>query len=314
LIVASICNISARFFQLLFSSSGDFYVFFTFLFSAPESSSHCPLAFALGFCLAAPAFLGQLNEIAVVYDCMDELSQFKFAPRELIEREQLLLSRADVVFAGGRKMWQSKSRFNGNCHFYGCGVDTAHFGLARSGSTPVPDDIAHLRAPILGYFGVVDERMDYELIAKLADAERDWDIVMVGPTAKIDERDLPRRTNLHWLGGREYSQLPAYAKAFDVCLMPFALNEATEYINPTKALEYMATATPIVSTPVPDVVSNFASALHIAHSHDEFIALCRAAIKEPDKTLIKSGLHLAQENTWEAIVAKLEAHLEDAQK
>jgi glycosyltransferase involved in cell wall biosynthesis len=262
--------------------------------------------------MAAPVFLGKLDEAAVVYDCMDELSQFKFAPPELIEREQMLLAAADVVFAGGRKMWQSKSRFNDNCHFYGCGVDIAHFGLARSRSTPIPGDIAHLRAPILGYFGVVDERMDYELVAALADDNPDWNIVIVGPTAKIDERDLPRRTNLHWLGGRGYSTLPAYAKAFDVCLMPFALNEATEFINPTKALEYMATATPVVSTAVPDVVSNFSSALHIAHSHDEFIAQCRAALKEPDKILIESGLRLAQQNTWEAIVAKMEAHLADA--
>ncbi len=262
--------------------------------------------------MAVPAFLGKLDEAAVVYDCMDELSQFKFAPPELIEREQMLLAAADVVFAGGRKMWQSKSRYNDNCHFYGCGVDTAHFGLARAGSTPSPSDIAHLRSPILGYFGVVDERMDYELVAALADANPDWNVVMVGPTAKIDERDLPQRTNLHWLGGRGYSTLPAYTKAFDVCLMPFALNEATEFINPTKALEYMATATPIVSTAVPDVVSNFSSALNIAYSQDEFIEQCCAAIKEPDKILIETGLRMAQQNTWEVIVAKMEAHLEKA--
>ncbi|RYG63002.1 glycosyltransferase family 1 protein, partial [bacterium] len=209
--------------------------------------------------MAVESHLGHHNAVATVYDCMDELSQFKFAPPVLIERERLLLAAADVVFAGGRKMWQSKSRHNPNAHFYGCGVDIAHFGKARLSSCEMPEDIRHLSGPILGYFGVVDERMDYDLIAKLSEANPAWNIAIIGPTAKVNPDDFPRAANIHWLGGRDYSELPSYTKAFDVALMPFALNEATEYINPTKALEYMATATPIISTPVPDVVSNFST-------------------------------------------------------
>ena len=262
--------------------------------------------------MAVDAHLNQHGCVATVYDCMDELSQFKFAPPELISRERRLLYNADVVFAGGRKMAQSKSRFNANTHFYGCGVDVAHFGQARAASTQTPDDIAHLDGPILGYFGVVDERMDYELIAQLADARPDWNVVMVGPTAKVDAEDLPQRPNLHWMGGRPYEQLPAYTKAFDVCLMPFALNEATEYINPTKALEYMATATPIVSTAVPDVCSNFASVVKIADCPAEFVAMCREQVAQADQLAVKRGLKMAGENTWEAIVAKLEGHIGDA--
>ncbi len=262
--------------------------------------------------MAITAFLDELNEVAVVYDCMDELSQFKFAPPELIERERLLLAAADLVFAGGRKMWQSKKRFNDNCHFYGCGVDVAHFSTALNDETPLPADLAAIPSPRLGYFGVIDERMDYDLIAKLADANPQAHVVMIGPTAKVDISDLPQRANLHWLGGRDYSELPSYVKGLDVCLMPFALNEATEYINPTKALEYMATGTPIVSTPVPDVVSNFSTALQLAYTHDEFINCCQAAITSPCPLVIKRGLEMANSNTWEAIVEKLEGHLEDA--
>lgn len=262
--------------------------------------------------MAVESHLGQHGCVATVYDCMDELSQFKGAPQGLIERERRLLYNADVVFAGGRKMAESKSRFNANTHFYGCGVDVAHFGKARAVATSIPADIAHLEGPILGYFGVVDERLDYDLIAALADARPDWNIVMVGPTAKVSPEDLPQRDNIHWLGGRPYEQLPAYTKAFDVCLMPFALNEATEYINPTKALEYMATATPVVSTAVPDVCSNFASVVKIAMSSAEFVQMCRDQVAQPDQVAVERGLKMANENTWDAIVSKLEGHISDA--
>lgn len=270
-------------------------------FEAPVQWFYDPMAVA--------AHAGYFNEIATVYDCMDELSQFKFAPPEIIKRERDLLARADVVFAGGRKMKESKSRYNDNCHFYGCGVDVDHFGKALAAETLVPGDIAHLHSPILGYFGVVDERLDYDLIAKLAAANPDWNVVMVGPVCKVDPKDLPQAPNLTWLGGRDYSQLPAYTKAFDVCMMPFALNEATEYINPTKALEYMAAGKPIVSTPVPDVVTNFGPVVKISRDTREFIDLCLAQTQKRDEAAVVRGLQMAQQNTWEAIVAKLEGHI-----
>lgn len=262
--------------------------------------------------MAAPAHIGKLEERAVVYDCMDELSQFKFAPPEIITRERDLLAAADVVFTGGRKMCESKSRFNNNCHFYGCGVDVKHFSQARLAETAIPKDIHFGEGKfVLGYFGVVDERLDYELIGKLANASPSWHVVIIGPTCKVDPATLPQAPNLHWLGRREYSQLPAYTKGFDVCLMPFAMNEATEFINPTKALEYMATGRPIVSTPVPDVVSNFGSVVRIAREHDAFINGCRRETLQPDETAIIRGLRMAEENQWETIVQKLEEHIHD---
>jgi len=264
--------------------------------------------------MAVTAFAGQMNEVCTVYDCMDELSKFRGAPPAILEREATLLKAANVVFAGGRRLSEAKSRSNPNCHFYGCGVDVEHFGKALLEQTGLPEDIRNLAKPRLGYFGVVDERMDYELIAKLAEAKPDWSIVIIGPTTKVDPASLPRRTNLHWLGGRDYAQLPAYCKALNACLMPFALNEATEYINPTKALEYMATGRNIVSTAVPDVVRNFGEVVKIARSQEEFIALCEQVIAEPDRQAIQRGLEMARANSWETIVEKLENHIEDAIK
>jgi glycosyltransferase involved in cell wall biosynthesis len=261
--------------------------------------------------MAVVAYAKQMDEIAIVYDCMDELSKFKFAPPEIIERERLLLKYADVVFTGGRKMREAKQPHNKNCHFYGCGVDVKHFGTARLDSTEVPADTRSLKKPVLGYFGVVDERLDYELIAKLA-AAADWTVVMIGPVVKVDPATLPQHPNIKWLGRREYDQLPAYTKGWDVCLMPFAMNEHTEYINPTKALEYMATARPIVSSPVPDVVSNFSSVVKVASNADEFIEFCKKEAAAPDREAVQRGIVMSNDNQWESIVAKLENHIAEA--
>jgi glycosyltransferase involved in cell wall biosynthesis len=261
--------------------------------------------------MAVTAFAGHLNERALVYDCMDQLSQFKGAPPELVRRERELLAVADVVFAGGPKMWATKREQNANCFSYGCGVDVKHFGKAGHDATAVPSDVAGLRGKILGYFGVVDERIDYELLAALADHDPNWNVVMVGPTAKVDPSEFPQRRNLHWLGGRDYAQLPAYGKAFDVCLMPFAINEATEYINPTKALEYMATATPIVSTAVQDVVLQFSDIVRVADSPEQFIAACQREATRPTAARIGRGLQRARRNTWDSIVEQLESHIAD---
>jgi glycosyltransferase involved in cell wall biosynthesis len=262
--------------------------------------------------MAVSAFAGHLNEVLTVYDCMDELSKFRGAPPEILDRERDLLVQADVVFTGGRRLFEAKSQFHDNCHFFGCGVDESHFGQARSRETVIPSELAAVGKPILGYFGVVDERLDYDLLGQLADANPDWSVVMIGPVMKGDPQSLPQRSNLVWLGQRPYAELPAFVKAFDLCLMPFALNEATEFINPTKALEYMATGRPIVSTAVPDVVRNFGSVVRIARSPEDFVRDCRAAVANPDQKGIQRGLEMVKENSWDAIVARMESHIEDA--
>jgi len=259
----------------------------------------------------APAMLGAFAEVAVVYDCMDELSQFRFAHPDLVRRERLLLANADVVFTGGYKLYESKRRYHQNVHFFGCGVDSRHFGKARLSETKVPDDIASLPQPVFGYFGVVDERIDYDLIRTLAESRPDASIVMVGPVVKVDPATLPQAPNLHWLGQRDYASLPAYVKGFSVCLMPFALNEATEFINPTKTLEYMAAGKPIVSTAVPDVVRNFTPVVQIARTAREFVALSSQAATNPDNSLIAQGLEKAAAASWESIVARMRSLISD---
>ncbi|MDF1502620.1 glycosyltransferase [Roseisolibacter sp. H3M3-2] len=256
--------------------------------------------------MPAPAMLGAFGERAVVYDCMDELSQFRFAPPELVERERLLIGRADVVFTGGYRLWQSKSKLHPNAHFFGCGVDSAHFAKARLSETPRPADFPAGDAPVLGYYGVIDERIDYELVRVLAERLPDYQVVMVGPVVKVDPRELPQAPNLHWLGQKQYAELPAYAKHFDVALMPFALNEATEYINPTKTLEYMAAGKPIVSTAVADVVRNFTPIVKVARSHDGFVAAARAALACPEPELVARGIGMAKDASWESIVGTMQ--------
>ncbi|MDB4883369.1 MAG: glycosyltransferase [Gemmatimonadetes bacterium] len=262
--------------------------------------------------MPAPAMIGAFGERAVVYDCMDELSKFRFAPAELVDRERYLMSSADVVFAGGFKLSQSKAKYHANVHFFGCGVDFAHFATARSADLDVPREIGALTRPVIGYYGVIDERIDYELVRTVATALPDAELVMVGPVVKVDPRELPQGLNIHWLGQRQYAELPAHVKGFDVCLMPFALNEATEYINPTKTLEYMAAGKPIVSTAVSDVVHNFTPVVAVASSHEEFVEAIREAIASPNAELIARGLEQARTNSWESIVARMERILRDA--
>jgi len=264
--------------------------------------------------MPAPAMIGAFDERAVIYDCMDELSKFRFAPRELVDRERYLMAQADVVFTGGHRLWQSKSKYHANVHFFGCGVDVAHFASARSADLELPREIAALEEPVVGYYGVIDERIDYDLLGHIAASLPQMELVMVGPVVKVDPSELPQAPNIHWLGQRQYAELPAHVKGFDVCLMPFALNEATEYINPTKTLEYMAAGKPIVSTAISDVVHNFTPVVTVARSPEEFVAAVRRAIEAPSAEMIARGLEQARANSWESIVARMERIIRDAMR
>jgi glycosyltransferase involved in cell wall biosynthesis len=262
--------------------------------------------------MTAPTFLGDFGTVGAVYDCMDELANFRFAPADIAERERHLMRHARLVFTGGRQLYESKSQLHRNVHFFGCGVDVAHYARARDTATEVPPELAALPGPVLGYFGVIDERIDYELLERLAAAFPDGSVAMVGPFAKVDPAALPKRPNLHWLGQRDYALLPALVKGFDVCLMPFALNEATRFINPTKTLEYMAAGKPIVSTAVPDVVRQFVPIVEVAHDHDAFVDAVGRAVQAPCDALLARGIDRAQRATWEAIVGGMRGHLLDA--
>lgn len=225
-------------------------------------------------------FSSHLAAACTVYDCMDELANFRFAPPELAERERELMTVADVVFTGGYSLYEAKKDRHRNIHPFPSSVDRQHFAAARQPGLD-PQDQAGVARPRFGFYGVVDERMDLELLAAIADARPDYQLVIVGPVVKIDPADLPRRDNIHYLGGKSYDDLPAYLRGWDVALMPFAINESTRFISPTKTPEYLAGGKPVVSTPIVDVARHYGDlqAVKIAGTADDFIVACDAALE-----------------------------------
>jgi UDP-galactopyranose mutase len=221
-------------------------------------------------------FTRHLRPVATVYDCMDELSAFAGAPPLLRERELELFERADLVFTGGQSLYEAKRDQHHSVHAFPSSIDVAHFGRGRKvvPDAEGPQDQAGIGHPRLGYFGVIDERMDLELVAGVADARPDWHIVMIGPVVKIDPATLPQRPNIHWLGGKDYKALPAYIAGWDLALMPFARNESTRFISPTKTPEYLAAGKPVVSTSIRDVVRPYGTQglVSIADSVADFVA------------------------------------------
>ncbi|MBA2571416.1 MAG: glycosyltransferase family 1 protein [Gemmatimonadetes bacterium] len=220
-----------------------------------------------------------MEAAAVVYDCMDELSAFRFAPADLLRREQALLERADLVFTGGLSLYEAKQGRHPGVHLFPSSVDVEHWARARA-SLPEPADMAGIDRPRLGFAGVVDERMDLDLLSAVVSLRPEWQWILVGPIVKIEPSSLPQATNLHLLGGKQYAELPAYLAHWDVALMPFALNESTRYISPTKTPEYLAAGLPVVSTPIRDVVRSYGEhgVVEIAGTPEAFVAACERSL------------------------------------
>jgi len=260
------------------------------------------------------AFSAELPAVATVYDCMDELAAFRFAPPGLLPLENALLSQADVVFTGGFSLYEAKKGRHPNVHPFPSSVDRAHFMQAR-GEVDTPPDQRPIAGPRLGFYGVVDERMDLDLIAAVADARPDWSVVIVGPIVKIDPADLPRRRNLHFLGGKDYAELPAYLAGWDVALMPFAINQSTRFISPTKTPEYLAGGRPVVSTPIKDVIRHYGDieAVIIAEDADEFVRGCEAALalRPRGDWLAEVDVKLAN-LSWDTTFARMNGLVEQA--
>jgi UDP-galactopyranose mutase len=259
-------------------------------------------------------FTADLAPAAVVYDCMDELSGFKGASAELPERERQLLARADVVFTGGRSLYEAKRRLHPNVHAFPSSVDVAHFSKARTLGDDEPADQAALPRPRVGYVGVIDERLDQELVDYVARSRPDWQVILVGPVVKIDPARLPRRPNIHYLGQKTYDSLPTYLAGFDVALLPFALNDATRYISPTKTPEYLAAGCPVVSTPIQDVVRPYGEmgVARIASTPEAFVreiqsALARDRADDGRARAVDAVLRgMSWDRTWAAMDALLE--------
>lgn len=267
---------------------------------------YTPSALALAEALA-------LAPKAIVYDCMDELSAFLGAPVALVAQERELFRRADLVFTGGRSLYEAKRAWHPEVHCFPSSVDVAHFARARTGVAE-PADHAHLPRPRAGFFGVIDERLDLALVAAVAAARPEWQFVFVGPVVKIDPAALPQAGNIHYLGQRAYADLPAYASGWNVAWMPFALNAATRFISPTKTLEYLAAGRPVVSTPIADVVDPYGTRglVTVVSGAEQAVRALDAAVAERehpaarDRRLANAD-HYLDEWSWDATWARMDA-------
>jgi UDP-galactopyranose mutase len=244
---------------------------------------------------------------------MDELANFRFAPPNLKQLETELMQRADLVLTGGASLYAARSDRHDNIHAFPSGVDVAHFATVRDGIAPAPD-VAALPGKKLGFYGVIDERIDLGLLEQVARARPHWSLIMVGPLAKIGPNDLPALPNLHFVGQRHYDELPAYLAGWDVALMPFAINEATRFISPTKTPEYLAAGLPVVSTPIVDVVAGYGglAAVQIAATAAEFIAACETALAiDPEQYLPEVDDKL-KAMSWDESFRRIDALLTEA--
>ena len=244
-----------------------------------------------------------INPAVLVYDCMDELSLFQGAPPELVGMEAELLDQADLVFTGGRSLYNAKKSRHPAVHCFPSSVDASHFRRAAPSGTAEEAEVqAGIPHPRLGFFGVIDERLDIGLVDAMARAHPEWQIILVGPVVKIDAGSLPRHPNIHYFGQQAYEDLPRFLAGWDVCLLPFALNDSTRFISPTKTLEYMAAERPIVSTPIRDVVEPYRGVVSIGETAAEFIAAVEQALMMKDEE--RSGLvarmrAVVRETSWE---------------
>lgn len=220
----------------------------------------------------ALSFTRHIDPLLVIYDCMDELSGFRGAPPELKRNEAELLSRADVVFTGGLSLYEARADQHPNIHPFPSSIDALHFASARD-SAEIPADELEIPHPRIGFCGVIDERMDTHLVSQIAEMRPDWHIILVGPVVKISEEELPKLPNIHYLGPKPYELLPSYMAGWDVAIMPFAHNDSTRFISPTKTPEYLAAGRPVVSTSIQDVVRIYGSQelVAIADTPDDFV-------------------------------------------
>jgi len=269
---------------------------------------------ALWFYTPTPEFMVEaVQPDMLVYDVMDELANFKFAPPQLREQERRLLGQAAVVFTGGASLYDAKKHFNPNTHLFASGVDSKHYAQACHPATTLPDWLTEIPTPRATYIGVIDERLDYDIVRQIAEARPDVQFVMCGPVVKVDPADLPRSPNLHYPGQQQYADLPRILKGSDICLMPFARNEATRFISPTKTLEYMATHRPIVSTPITDVERFYSDIVFLAGDPETFVAQIDAALTEPSEERERKHRReekILAEQAWDAIAENMNTLME----
>jgi glycosyltransferase involved in cell wall biosynthesis len=260
--------------------------------------------------LYAPTAIGlaeALRPRLLIYDVMDDLASFADAPRDMALRMRRALTIADVAFAGGRSLYRSAASVRGATatHLFPSGVECDHYAQSRALRRAHPRKVA-------GYVGVLDERLDLDLLADLSARLPDWDLHLVGPTAKIDPASLPQANNIRYLGMQPYERLPEVMAAFDVALMPFALNDATRSISPTKTLEYLAAGLPVVSTRVPDVVADWSDVVHLADDGLSFATACREVAAHSVTARDALVAPLRRRHEWDMIAERMAEILDEA--
>jgi UDP-galactopyranose mutase len=245
---------------------------------------------------------------AVVYDCMDDLSGFAGASPELCDRERALLAEADVVFTGGYSLFEAKCSAHANVHAMPSSVDVSHFERARTWRLQ-PADQRAIASPRIGFCGVIDERMNLDLVRDVAAARPEWQVVMIGPVVKISEASLPRAANIHYLGMKPYAQLPAYFAGWSAAMLPFAHNAATRYISPTKTPEYLAAGCPVVSTSIRDVVRPYGEGgmAGIADSPAEFVEALELALTPAGREQVARADALLRTMSWDRTWTRMHA-------
>ncbi len=250
----------------------------------------------------ALAYSAKLSSELTIYDCMDELSHFDGAHPEIRMWEEKLFQLSDLVFTGGVTLYNAKKDLHKNIHALPSSIDREHFAKARE-NLKDPADQASIPGPRIGFFGVIDERLDIELLRAMAAQRADWHFVLIGPVVKINPESLPRATNIHYLGGKKYEELPTYLANWDVAILPFALNAATKFISPTKTPEYLAGGKPVVSTRITDVVNPYGKEglVQIASGPSEFITGIETALAQREDAEWRSKVDdFLSDNSWES--------------
>jgi glycosyltransferase involved in cell wall biosynthesis len=255
----------------------------------------------------AMCFTRHLSPRVTIFDCMDELSLFRGAPEVLVKLEAELMQRADLVFTGGHSLYEEKKHRHHNIHSCPSSIDFSHFSQARK-ELIAPDDQAKIPPLRIGYYGVLDERLDIDLLGAIADLRPDYQFIIIGPVVKIDPKTLPRRKNIHYLGKKEYLSLPLYLAGWDCAMMPFALNESTKFISPTKTPEFLCAGKPVVSTPIRDVVHPYGDQglVHIADAPEKFVKAIEEAMASAKKPEWQDRVdHYLKRNSWDETFMKM---------
>jgi UDP-galactopyranose mutase len=253
-------------------------------------------------------FSRHLNPNKIMYDCMDELSHFKGAPKNLLAFEAELMQNADLVFTGGQSLYEYKKDLHYNIHPFPSSIDYKHFAQARM-KVDEPADQKNIPHPRMGFFGVIDERMNIELLGEMATKRPEWQFVIIGPIAKIDPETLPKNPNIHYLGQKSYDELPSYLSGWDCAIMPFALNDSTKFISPTKTPEFLAAGRPVVSTSIRDVVQPYGAEklVYIADTSDDFLRSIELAMaeKKNDPTWLQRVDKFLSDKSWDRTWARM---------